>query len=173
MERQMRFFSANLDSLRKLYIDQLQQLHSAETQIVEVLPRMIEVSTEPELRLALETNLEETREHISRLEEILKADTGKSRSKKCKGISALISEGQAVITDATDDSVRDAGIISAAQRVEHYEIAAYGTVRNFAEILGNTEHAELLEKTLEEKIHADGALTEISDSANTKAERAA
>lgn len=169
----MRFFSANLDNLRKLYIDQLQQLHSAETQISVSLPKMIEVSTEPELKHALEMHLEEARNHISRLEEILKGATGKSRSKKCKGISALISEGQAVITDATDSSVRDAAIISGAQRVEHYEIAAYGTVRNFAEILGDTEDAETLEKILDEEKRADEVLTQISDSANTRADRAA
>lgn len=134
---------------------------------------MIEVSTEAELQRALETHLEETRGHVSRLVGILKADTGKSRSKKCKGMSAVIAEGQNVITEATDDSVRDAGIISAAQRIEHYEIAAYGTVRNFAEILGKTEEAELLEKTLEEEKHADEVLTQISDSANTQADRAA
>lgn len=169
----MKFTSANLDSLRKLYIDQLQRLHSAETQIANALPEMIGNCTEPELKRGLEMHLEETRGHIVRLDQILKEDLGKVRSKKNKGIAVLISEGKEVTTGATDDSVRDAGIISAAQRVEHYEIAAYGTVRNFAEILGHMEHAEMLDKTLEEEKHADAVLTEISDSANTQADRAA
>jgi len=169
----MRFFSANLENLRKLYIDQLRRLHSAETQITETLPKMIVGSTEPELKRTLEAHLAEASEHLTRLEQILKEDTGKARSKKNKGISALMAEGQVVIIEATDDSVRDAGIILTAQRVVHYQIAAYGTVRNFAEILGNMEHADLLDKILEEEKHADSVLTEISDSANTQADRAA
>jgi ferritin-like metal-binding protein YciE len=88
-------------------------------------------------------------------------------------MAALISEGEDVIKNATDESVRDAGIIGAAQKVEHYEIAAYGTVRTFAEILGETSHADLLEQTLAEEKHADSVLTDISDSANTKADKAA
>lgn len=167
----MKFFSANLDSLKKLYIDQLQQLHSAETQITEALPKMIEKSHEPQLKQALDTHLQETRGHVRRLEEILQTELGKVESKKNKGIAALISEGEDVIKDATDDSVRDAGIIAAAQKVEHYEMAAYGTVRTFAEILGGTDQASLLEKTLEEEKHADSVLTQISDTANTRAER--
>jgi len=167
----MKFFSANLDSLKKLYIDQLQQLHSAETQITEALPKMIEKSHDPQLKQALDTHLQETRGHVRRLEQILQTEMGKVESKKNKGIAALITEGEDVIKDATDDSVRDAGIIAAAQKVEHYEMAAYGTVRTFAEILGGTDQANLLEKTLEEEKHADSVLTQISDTANTRAER--
>ncbi len=169
----MKFFSANLDNLRKLYIDQLEQLHSAETQITEALPKMIEAANEPQLRQALQTHLQETETHVSRLDEILSLVQGRANSKKCKGLAALISEGEDAIKDATDDSVRDASIIAAAQKVEHYEMAAYGTVRNFAEILGEDAHADLLEKTLEEEKHADAVLTEISDTANTKADKAA
>jgi ferritin-like metal-binding protein YciE len=169
----MKFFSANLDNLRKLYIDQLQQLYSAEDQITEALPKMVKASSDPQLKQALETHLQETRGHLSRLEQILQQGTGKVDSKKNKGIAALITEGEDVISDATDESVRDAGIIAAAQKVEHYEMAAYGTVRNFAEILGNMDQSELLEKTLEEEKHADAVLTQISDSANTRADRAA
>ena len=169
----MKFFSANLDSLRKLYIDQLQQLHSAETQITEALPKMIQAATEPQLKNALQTHLQETRGHVARLEQILNQATGSVDSKKSKGIAALISEGEDVIKDAVDQSVRDAGIIAAAQKVEHYEMAAYGTVRTFAEILGNDAQAALLDQTLEEEKHADSVLTEISDTANTKADKAA
>jgi ferritin-like metal-binding protein YciE len=169
----MRFFSANLDSLRKLYLHQLQHLHSAETQITEALPKMIDAATEPQLKHALQTHLLETRGQVARLEQILQQAKGSVDSKKCKGIAALITEGEDIIKDATDESVRDAGIIGAAQKVEHYEIAAYGTVRTFAEILGNDSQAELLDQTLEEEKHADSILTAISDTANTSADQAA
>jgi len=165
----MKFFSANLDNLKKLYIDQIQQLHSAEKQIVEALPTMIEKAQEPQLKQALQTHLQETQGHVARLEQIMQRTLGKVDSKKNKGIAALISEGEDVIKDATDESVRDAGIIAAAQKVEHYEMAAYGTVRTFAEILGMTEQANLLEQTLEEEKHADSVLTQIADTANTRA----
>jgi ferritin-like metal-binding protein YciE len=167
----MKFFSANLDSLRKLYIDQLRQLHSAETQITDALPKMIEKSTSPDLKRALETHLQETKAQVGRLEQILQQSTGKVESKKNKGIAALITEGEDIIEDAVDNSVRDAGIIAAAQKVEHYEIAAYGTVRSWAEILGETQPSELLDQTLDEEKHADEVLTTISDSANTQADQ--
>jgi ferritin-like metal-binding protein YciE len=169
----MKFFSANLDSLRKLYLDQLQHLHSAETQITEALPKMIDAATEPQLKNALQNHLQETRGHVARLEQILKQTKGSVDSKKSKGIAALITEGEDIIKDAVDTSVRDAGIIAAAQKVEHYEMAAYGTVRTFAEILGNDAQASLLDQTLEEEKHADAVLTSISDTANTKADKAA
>ena len=156
----MKFFSANLDSLRKLYIDQLQQLHSAETQITDALPKMIQSATEPQLKNALQTHLQETKGHVARLEQILNQATGSVDSKKSKGMAALITEGEDVIKDAADNSVRDAGIIAAAQKVEHYEIAAYGTVRNFAEILGHDAQAALLDQTLEEEKHADSVLSQ-------------
>jgi ferritin-like metal-binding protein YciE len=169
----MKFFSANLDSLRKLYIDQLQQLHSVETQITDALPKMIDASTEPALKQALGTHLRETQSHVARLEQILQKTVGKVSPKKNKGIAALITEGEDVISDTTDESVRDAGIIAAAQKVEHYEMASYGTVRSFAEILGLTNEAEMLEQTLNEEKNADAVLTSISDTANTQADRAA
>jgi len=169
----MKFISANLDNLRKLYIDQLQHLHSAETQIIKALPKMVEKSTDPQLKQALDTHLQETRGHVTRLEQILRQCTGQVDSKKNKGIAALITEGEDIITDANDEAVRDAGIIAAAQKVEHYEMAAYGTVRTFAEILGETQQADLLEKTLDEEKNADSTLTQISDSANTRADKAA
>lgn len=169
----MKFFSANLDSLRKLYIDQLQQLHSAETQITEALPKMIQSATEPQLKSALQTHLQETKGHVARIEQILNQATGSVESKKSKGMAALITEGEDVIKDAADNSVRDAGIIAAAQKVEHYEMAAYGTVRTFAEILGHDAQAALLDQTLEEEKHADAVLTQISDTANTRADKAA
>ena len=169
----MKFISANLDSLRKLYIDQLEHLHSAETQITKALPKMIDKSFDPQLKQALETHLQETRTHVTRIEQILRQCAGSVDSKKNKGIAALITEGEDIVTDAGGEAVRDAGIIAAAQKVEHYEMAAYGTVRTFAEILGETQQADLLQKTLREEKHADSVLTQISDSANTRADRAA
>jgi ferritin-like metal-binding protein YciE len=169
----MKFFSANLDSLRELYFDQLQQLHSAETQITEALPKMIQSATEPQLKNVLQTHLQETKGHVARLEQILNEAKGSVDSKRSKGMAALITEGEDVIKDAADQSVRDAGIIAAAQKVEHYEIAAYGSVRNYAEILGKDSDARLLDQTLEEEKHADSILTGISDTANTKADKAA
>ncbi len=169
----MKFFSANLDSLRKLYVDQLKQLRSAETQITEALPKMIDAASDSTLKQALQTHLRETQGHVTRLNQILDMAEGAVDSKKCKGLAALITEGEDVIKDATDDSVRDAGIIAAAQKVEHYEIAAYGTVRNYAEILGEDGQADILEQTLEEEKNADSILTRISDTANTQADKAA
>ena len=134
---------------------------------------MIDAATEPQLKEALQSHLGETKGHVSRVEQILREAAGSVDTKKSKAMAVLITEGEDVIKDATDDSVRDAGIIAAAQKVEHYEIAAYGTVRTFAEILGESNHAELLEQTLEEEKHADEVLTAISDLANTKADKAA
>jgi ferritin-like metal-binding protein YciE len=167
----MKFISANLDNLRKLYVNQLQHLYSAETQITDALPKMITKATDPQLKQALETHLQETRGHVARLEQILRDCTGDVDSIKCKGIAALITEGEDMITDAGDNAVCDASIIAAAQHVEHYEMASYGTVRTYAEILGQTQQAELLDKTLEEEKNADLILTQIADSANTRAER--
>jgi ferritin-like metal-binding protein YciE len=169
----MKFISANLENLRELYLDQLEHLHSAEKQITDALPKMIEKSKDPQLKQALETHLQETRGHVARLEQILQRSAGKVDSKKNKGIAALITEGEDIIKDAKNDAVRDAGIIAAAQKVEHYEMAAYGTVRTFAEILGLTDQSDLLEKTLDEEKHADSVLTQIADTANTRADRAA
>jgi ferritin-like metal-binding protein YciE len=169
----MKFMSANLENLRELYINQLQYLHSAEKQITDALPKMIEKATDPQLKQALDQHLQETRGHITRLEQILQSATGDVKSKKNKGLAALITEGEDLIEDASDDSVRDAGIIAAAQKVEHYEMAAYGTVRTFAEILGHSDQADLLDTTLDEEKHADAVLTQIADTANTQADKAA
>ena len=169
----MKFMSANLENLRELYVNQLQYLHSAETQITDALPKMIEKATDPQLKQALDQHLQETRGHVTRLEQILQTAAGDVDSKKNKGMAALITEGEDLVKDASDDSVRDAGIIAAAQKVEHYEMAAYGTVRTFAEILGHTDQADLLDTTLDEEKHADVLLTQIADTANTQADKAA
>jgi ferritin-like metal-binding protein YciE len=169
----MKILSEHLDSLRELYLNQLQYLHSAETQITEALPKMIDSAREPQLKQALEKHLQETRGHVTRLERILDRTEGSVKSKKNKGLDALITEGEDLVTDASNDAVRDAGIIGAAQKVEHYEIAAYGTVRRWAQILGETQDASLLEQTLQEEKNADQILTSIADSPNREADRAA
>lgn len=169
----MKLHFSRIDNLRKLYVDQIQHLHSAESQIIEALPKMIAVAEEAELKRALQAHLQETREHVSRLEQILQGTIHKLEPKKNKAMSAIIGEGEEIIGDASNAPVRDAGIITAAQRVEHYEIAAYGSVRNFAQIMGETQQASLLQQTLDEEKHADEVLTEISSAANTKADKAA
>ena len=169
----MKILSEHLDNLRKLYVNQLEHLHSGEVQITEALPKMVNAATESELKTALQNHLQETKGHVSRLEQILNRIHGSVKSKKNKGIDALITEGDDIITDATDNSVRDAAIIGAAQKVEHYEIAAYGTIRTYAQLLGEELDAGLLGQTLQEEKHADSVLTSISESANTKADRVA
>jgi ferritin-like metal-binding protein YciE len=169
----MKFFSANIDSLRELYINQLQMLLSTEQQILEALPKMIEKSTDTQLSQAFQSHLQETKVQVSRLEQILQQTTGEAKSIKCKALSALVDETEDMIKDATDESVRDVALIAAGQRVEHYEMAAYGAVRSFARILGETSQAQLLDQTIKEEGHADQVLTEISNRVNPYAEKAA
>jgi ferritin-like metal-binding protein YciE len=169
----MKFFSANIDDLRKLYINQLQMLLSTETQITEALPKMIDKATDTQLKQAFQSHLQETETHVTRLEKILSELTGKTDSIKCKALAGIIAEAEDMIKDASDESVRDAALISAAQRVEHYEIATYGTVRTFARILGLNSQAEILDKTIKEEGHADHLLTEIANRVNPYAEKAA
>lgn len=169
----MKILSEHLDSLRELYTNQLRQMYSAESQIIDALPKLIEAATVPELKSALQTHLQETRGHVARLEQILNRGEGEVKSKKNKGADALLTEGNDIVTDATNPAVRDAAIIGAAQKVEHYEIAAYGTLRRYAEILNQSQDTGLLQQTLQEEKHADEVLTSIADSANIKADRAA
>lgn len=169
----MKFMSANLDSLRKLYINQLQMLISTEEQITEALPKMIEKATDMQLKQAFTSHLQETRVQLTRLQQILNQATGEAKSVKCKALAALVTEAEDMIKDASDESVRDAALISAAQRVEHYEMAVYGTVRYFAQILGENSQASLLDQTLDEEKHADHLLTEIADRVNPTAQKAA
>lgn len=169
----MRFSSANLDSLRQLYIGQLQTLLSAERQIREALPHMIEEATEPKLRQAFQVHLQETRQQVERLEQILEDCTGAAEAVPCEVLTALILEAQWMIKDAADDSVRDAALIASAQRIEHYEIAAYGSVRHFARILGEVSHAQLLDQTVKEEGRSDHMLSDIAMGASMYALRAA
>lgn len=169
----MKFFSANIDSLRELYHNQLRMLLSAEQQITEALPKMIDKATDTQLKQAFESHLKETEAQVTRLQDILGRAKGETKPIKCKVLAALVEEAEGMIKDAKDDSVRDAALIAAAQRVEHYEIAAYGAVRHFAQILGEAQPAELLEKTIKEEGHADHLLTEIANRVNPYAQKAA
>jgi len=169
----MKFFSANIDSLRKLYINQLQMLLSTEQQITKALPKMIDKATDTQLRQAFQSHLQETQVHVTRLEDTLKRTTGNAESIKCKVLAALVDEAEDMIKDASDESVRDAALIAAAQRVEHYEIATYGAVRQFARILGEASDAQILDQTIREEGHADHLLTEIANRVNPYAEKAA
>jgi len=169
----MKFFSANLETLRELYHSQLRMLLSAEQQITEALPTMIEKATDTQLKQAFQSHLQETHVHVTRLQQILKAETHDAESLKCKVLAALVSEAEDMIKDATDDSVRDAALIAAAQRVELYEIAAYGAVRQWAHILGKPEQVTVFDQTIKEEGHADQLFTSIAERVNIEADKAA
>lgn len=169
----MKVFSANLENLRSLYINQLQVLLSVENQITEALPKMIDKATDTQLKQAFQSHLQETEVHVTRLEQILNTVAGEAKTVKSKVMAAMVTETEDMVKDAADDAVRDAALISAGQRVEHFEIAAYGAVRRWAELLGETAHASLLDQTIKEEGHADHLLTEISNRVNPYAQRAA
>ena len=169
----MKVFSANIDNLRKLYINQLQMLLSTEQQITEALPKMIDKATDTQLKQAFQSHLQETNDQLTRLEQILNQAAGEARAVKCKVMAALVTETEDMVKDAADDAVLDAALISAGQRVEHYEIASYGAVRRWAQLLGETSHVELLDKTIKEEGHADHLLTQIADRVNPYAQKVA
>lgn len=160
----MGLFSLNLDSLRDLYLNELRDLHSAETQLIEALPKMAEAASSPELKDAFTTHLEQTRTHLERLETILAQLGEQSDGETCQAMKGLIREGEEYVKAGGSDEVRDAALIGTAQRVEHYEMAGYGTTRSLATRLGETEAAELLQTTLDEEGDADQLLTDIAES---------
>jgi ferritin-like metal-binding protein YciE len=157
------------DSIRQLYIDELKDLYSAETQMVKALPKLAKASSSSGLRQAFEEHLRQTSEQVSRLEQIFEMLDEKPTGKKCLGMEGLVKEGAEAIQESYTDAVKDAALIGAAQRVEHYEIAGYGTVRAFAELLGEDEHVSLLEQTLEEEKQADQTLTMLAEQINSQA----
>jgi ferritin-like metal-binding protein YciE len=157
------------DSLRQLYVDELKDLYSAETQLVKALPKMAKASSTPQLRQAFEEHLRQTSEQVSRLEQIFEMLDEKPTGKKCLGMEGLVREGAETMKEDYGDAVMDAALIGAAQRVEHYEIAAYGTVREFAEMLEENDHIPLLEQTLEEEKQTDEKLTQLAESINSQA----
>jgi ferritin-like metal-binding protein YciE len=163
-----------LASLRDLYVNELRDLYSAENQIVKALPKMVKAASSPELKRALEEHLEITERQVERLERIFEKLDEKPKGKKCVAMEGLIEEGKELISEDADDSVRDAGLICAAQKVEHYEMAGYGTVRTFARMMGDEEAAELLQQTLDEEGDADKRLTALAENiSNPRAAAAA
>ncbi len=157
------------DSLRDLYIDELRDLYNAETQLVKALPKIAKAAANDELREAFEEHLRQTSEHVSRLEQIFEQLDEKPSGKRCLGMEGLVKEAAETMKEDYVDEVKDAAIIGAAQRVEHYEMAGYGTVRTFAELLGENEHVSLLEQTLDEEKQADQKLTELAQGINRQA----
>jgi ferritin-like metal-binding protein YciE len=155
--------------LKALYIDELKDLYSAETQLVKALPKMAKGAASEELRKGFEEHLEQTKGHVQRLEQIFDSLGESPKGKKCKGMEGLIEEGSEVLQEDYEGSVLDAALIGAAQRVEHYEIAGYGTVRAMAEELGESEHVPLLTETLDEEKETDEKLTELAQEANSEA----
>jgi len=155
--------------LKELYIDELKDLYSAENQLVKALPQMAKAATSTKLRQGFEEHLEQTKGHVQRLEQIFESLDESPKGKKCKGMEGLIEEGSEITEEDFEGPVLDAGLIGAAQRVEHYEIAAYGTARAFAEELGESKHVSLLEATLSEEEATDEKLTELSQEINNQA----
>ena len=154
-----------LESLQELYIEQLKDLHSAERQIIEALPKMIEEASHPELRRGFEMHLEQTKEQLRRLEQIGERAGQKLTGHKCKGMEGLLEEGDELMKERADSDVLDAALIAAAQRVEHYEMAGYGCARTYARLLGLDDDAKLLQQTLDEEGETDHKLTEIAERA--------
>lgn len=159
-----------MDSLRELFVEQLRDIYDAESQLVKALPKMAKAASSSELQSAFENHLEQTKEHVDRLETIFSSLEEDAEGESCKGMAGLIAEGKEAIEADGDDEVKDAWLIAAAQRVEHYEIAAYGTVKSMASLLDEEEAANLLEETLNEEKEADQLLTEISEEINPRAE---
>lgn len=158
-----------LKNLRDLLVDELRDLHNAENQLLKALPKMAKAASNEELREGFEEHLEQTREHVDRLERCFKILGENAKGKTCHAMKGLVEEGAEAIETEAPDSIRDANLIGAAQRVEHYEIAAYGTARSFAETLGETKVAGLLKDTLEEEGETDKRLTSIAEQVNQEA----
>jgi ferritin-like metal-binding protein YciE len=151
-----------LNTLKQLYIEELRDLYSAENQLLKALPKMAKGASSEELKLAFENHLDQTKVHVERLEEIFERLDETPKGKTCQAMKGLVEEGSEILGEDGEESVLDAGIIAAAQKVEHYEIASYGTVRTFAQLLGEDEAAELLQETLDEEGEADKLLTQLA-----------
>jgi ferritin-like metal-binding protein YciE len=159
-----------IDNLQKLYVEELRDLHSAERQIIQALPKMIKAASSPELKSALQEHLEITNQQLDRLNQIFEKLGKKGTGKKCKGMEGVIADGKEILEEDMAPEVLDAAIISAAQHVEHYEMAGYGTVRTYAGLLGDREAMKLLQMTLDEEGDADKKLTKLAERINVEAE---
>ena len=154
----------NHNTLKDLYIHELKDIYSAEKQLIKALPKMAKAATNADLKAGFETHLEETKEHAVRLEKLLASHDESTRGPKCAAMEGLVKEGAELIEEEGDPEVLDAGLIMAAQKVEHYEIASYGTVRTFAKILGDDAGAKILQTTLDEEGATDKKLTKLATS---------
>jgi ferritin-like metal-binding protein YciE len=153
-----------METLRDLYVEELKDLYSAENQILKALPRMIKAATHPKLKKAFTRHEKQTRQHVKRLERICKELGEKPTGKKCVGMEGVLKEGKELISEKPEKDVLDAGLISAAQHVEHYEMAGYGTCRTWARLLGYESQAQLLQTTLDEEQQTDLDLTGLAES---------
>ncbi|MDB5330021.1 MAG: ferritin-like protein [Phycisphaerales bacterium] len=163
-----------LHDLQDLYIDQLRDLYSAENQLVKALPKMVKAASNEQLSESFEQHLEQTRGHVDRLKQVFDKLGKKPTGKVCKAMQGLIEEAKETMEEDADPEVMDAGLIAAAQRVEHYEIAGYGTVRSFAKLLGDTAAARLLQQTLDEEGETDKKLSRLAETTiNVEAARPA
>lgn len=158
-----------IDSLRELYVEQLRDLYDAENQLIKALPKMAKEASSDELREAIEEHLEQTRDQAERLEQIFEQLGEKAKGKKCKGMQGLLEEGKETLEEDMEEDTKDAAIIAAAQRVEHYEISGYGTARTYANLLGENEAAGLLEETLNEEKETDQKLRQLAEEINVEA----
>ena len=157
------------ENLTKLYVDELKDLFSAENQLLKALPKMAKAAFSEELRTGFEKHLKQTKGHVQRLEEIFQSLDESPKGKKCVGMEGLVKEGAEVLGEDFEDAILDAGLIGAARRVEHYEMAAYGAVCEIAKVLGQTKHASLLEKTLAEEKQTDEKLADLAKEINSEA----
>lgn len=164
--------TVKLQNLRDLWVDELKDLYHAEHQILKALPKMVKAAVDEDLKTAFEEHLEQTRGHVERLEQVFEQIDEAPKGKRCKGMEGIIAEGKEMLEMDLPEPVGDAALIAAAQRVEHYEIAAYGTVRTYAEILGESDAVALLEETLNEEKETDERLTGIAESVNPEAAEA-
>src|SRR6202795_1433791 len=153
-----------LETLKDLYLHELKDLFSAEQQLVRALPKMAKAASSKELAAGFQEHLEQTKGHAQRLEKILSSHQQTTRGPKCKGMQGIVAEGAEMIEEEADNEVKDAGLIARAQRVEHYEMAGYGTARSYAELLDDQEGAKLLQTTLEEEKQTDQKLTKLATS---------
>ncbi len=168
----MALFSMNVENLQQLFVEQLRDLYDGEQQITEALPKLIEKASNPQLKSALQEHLEITRSQIERLDDIFDQLDEDADGETCKGMKGVIKEGDDLVGKADDAGVRDASIITSAQRVEHYEIAGYGTVKTYARQLGKQDFARILEEILNEEKEADQKLTQLAESINIEAKAA-
>ena len=153
----------NLETLKELYVNELRDLYNAENQLIKALPKMAKGASSDELKEAFEKHLEQTKGHVQRLEQVFEELGEKTKGKTCQAMKGLIEEGSEILEADGEDSVLDAAIIVAAQKVEHYEIASYGSVRTFAQLLGQDKSAELLQQTLDEESKANELLNKLAE----------